>query len=355
MNRISHVLWVVGVGLLVMALAGCLGATKPGAISGQDVVVDSDPAADTGVSSDTGPTGDTAAASDTGSGADTFTPPDTTVDTVIDTGTPSDGDIGGDTAVDAADTGPVIDTSSVPDTIPDPDTTPPTDTAVAPCDVIYQGDFTITNAADVDTLAAYCELTGSLIVDAPGLTSVVLPDLTKVGGFLQVDDTDDLKTFSLPALTVVQYKMTLDRNQALTVMETPKLEVVGMLSVRDNPLLTSFSFQGLGLVGGGGLSVNNNATLATFSFPSLTTVGKFFGTLSVANNPVLTSISFPVLNEAGGSFYVSQNPQLPLCLVEALVAQLLAGNGIKSGTKTTGNNEACTCKKNNGVLEATCP
>jgi hypothetical protein len=355
MNRISHVLRVVGVGLLVMALAGCLGATKPGAISGQDVVADGGPGADTGVGSDTGPSGDTGTATDTGSGADTLTPLDTTADTVMDAKTLSDGGIGGDTAVDAVDTGPAIDTSPVSDIIPDPDTTPPTDTAVAPCEAVYQGDFTIVNGADVDTLAAYCELTGSLIVNAPGLTSVVLPDLTKVGGFLQVDDTDDLSTFSLPALTVVEYKMTLDRNTALTVMETPKLEVVGMLSVRDNPLLTSFSFQGLALVGGGGLSVNNNANLATFSFPSLTTVGKIFGPLSVANNSVLAAMSFPVLNEAGGSFAITQNPQLALCLVEALVEQLLTGNGIKSGTQITGNNEACTCKKNNGVLEATCP
>lgn len=74
------------------------------------------------------------------------------------------------------------------------DTTPPTG--------ILQGSYTIHNNLDAYLISAITEITGDLIVEAPGLTSLDLTALTSIGGDLKIQTTD-LTSLALPALTSV--------------------------------------------------------------------------------------------------------------------------------------------------------
>ena len=67
-----------------------------------------------------------------------------------------------------------------------------------PCDNVYQGSFTLQSSLDVSTIAPYCEITGNLMVNAAGLSTVALPNLRKLGGTLDVQST--LTSLDLHAL-----------------------------------------------------------------------------------------------------------------------------------------------------------
>src|SRR5262249_17854607 len=71
----------------------------------------------------------------------------------------------------------------------------------APCANAFQGSFTIQNAADVMTISPYCEITGDLILNGAGLTTVSLPALKKIDGKLDAPNVPDLVSVSLPVLT----------------------------------------------------------------------------------------------------------------------------------------------------------
>jgi hypothetical protein len=49
------------------------------------------------------------------------------------------------------------------------------------------------------------------------------------------------------------------------------------------------------------------------------------------------------------------NTALAQCLVDALVEQIEAGEGIGDEIIISDNNTNCTCSEVGGVLEATCP
>ena len=76
---------------------------------------------------------------------------------------------------------------------------------------------------------------------------------------------------------------------------------------------------------------------------------------AVDDNNALTSLSLPALTLVGGQLWVKDNDALAQCLVDALVEQIEAGEGIWGATYTTSNNTDCTCQEVAGVLEATCP
>jgi len=50
------------------------------------------------------------------------------------------------------------------------------------CSPVYQGSFTALNAQDLAMIAPYCEITGDLTLNAPGIATISLPNLQKVDG-----------------------------------------------------------------------------------------------------------------------------------------------------------------------------
>ena len=68
---------------------------------------------------------------------------------------------------------------------------------------VLEGSFSIENSLDAAMAASFETITGDLIIDAPGLTSVRLPRLREVGGQLRADSL--LPLLELPALIKVQH------------------------------------------------------------------------------------------------------------------------------------------------------
>ncbi len=193
---------------------------------------------------------------------------------------------------------------------------------------VLEGSFTLSDSAGLETLQGVTEVAGTLEVKAPELTSVCLPELTSVGGDLSVTGNDVMTSLSLPGLT----------------------SVGGYLEVNHNASLTSFELPALA-GSGGNLQVYDNTTLTMFSLPALASIGGSFG---VTDNAALTSFPAPRLTSVNGWFRVHDNAALPQCLVDALVEQVRAAEGI-GGETTTRLNNTCVCEEVGGVLEATCP
>ena len=127
--------------------------------------------------------------------------------------------------------------------------------------------------------------------------------------------------------------------------------------VERNDLLTSFDLSALTEVGEGqfdNVSLKHNAALTSFDLSTLTRVT---GSLFVRFDAALTSFDLSALTGLGGFLGITDNGALAQCLVDALVAQVEAGEGIGDGVDITGgpNNSACTCEEVAGILRASCP
>ena len=205
----------------------------------------------------------------------------------------------------------------------------------APCDSIFEGTYLVGNQEDLDALSEYCEVTGSLSIYRSSLTSFSIPQITAVGETLSVTSNDSLTSFSLPNLSAVSSDVMVESNGALLSFELPSLTEVG-----DGPFNNVW--------------VEHNDALTSFDLSALTRVS---GSLFVRFNAALSAFELSALTRLGGYLGVSDNDALAQCLVDALVAQVEAGEGIESGVDTTGgpNNPACTCEEVAGVLQATCP
>ena len=147
---------------------------------------------------------------------------------------------------------------------------------------ILYGSYRVENSLDAEFLFEFTEITGDLIVVAPGLVELRVPKLRTVGGLLDL--------------------------------------------------------------------LNN--TLTAVEFPALRSVGS---KLRVAMNANLTSIEFPALRSVGDDFNVAGNTALAQCLVDTLVAQVEAAEGIEGVVLTSHNREDCTCSEVEGEVTAACP
>lgn len=273
--------------------------------------------------------------------------------------------------------------------------------AVVANPVIVYGNLLISNHLDTSKLVGVEEVTGSVIVDAPGLTTVNLGDLKRVGVDLRVANTA-ITSLAVPALQQVGRDFVVSTNTMLTSVSAPSLTMVGrdlqlydQLTTSHFPMLTTVH----GLTSGGAgtvtfpaltsamsirVYVGSDATTSV-SFPVLTQVGKAndFGgieltgqmlqqvqfpmlgivygnvqinssnawqgstgfpvltrisnQLAVTNNSALTSLSFPMLTMLV-NLLVANNPMLPACQVTALATQ----SGATTVTNS-GNNNAGTC------------
>ena len=208
-------------------------------------------------------------------------------------------------------------------------------TGTVPGNSISEGDYYIREQAELNALAGYSEVSGDLVIYDSTLTSLSLPEITTVGGALSVLSNDSLTSLSLPNLRSVGDYVTVETNDALTSFDLSALTEVGE-EWFDN------------------VSVKHNAALTSFDLSALT---RLTGSLFVRFNAGLASFDLAALTEVGGFLGLSDNDALAQCLVDALVAQVEAGDGMGDGVDTTGgpNNPSCTCEEVAGVLQATCP
>ncbi len=196
---------------------------------------------------------------------------------------------------------------------------------------VLQGSYTIANSLDVYFLSAITEITGDLIIHAPGLSEVSLPALKKVDGSLVVHDNNLLATIDMPALEEVGGIFELYGNDALAEFSLPpalarlgglyvhdsdaltRLSTApsafvlsaGCVSIRNNPSLTEISLPAISSVGSEscpdgvhGFFVQNNSSLATISLDSLSSVQ---GSVEIFGNPALTGLSLPALATVGNT------------------------------------------------------
>lgn len=163
-------------------------------------------------------------------------------------------------------------------------------------DVVVQGDSRLPNLGTWD--APFRVITGSLVVmDNPRVVSVSYPMLVDIGGDLR-----------------------LERNAELRGVGFAELGVAGDVRIVDNPRLEAIGPGEWTLVG----------------FASLHSADS----LTISGNPLLARLAMPELARVFSWLRIEDNPLLPACEAEALVAQLAF---LPGSVRLGGNDDAATC------------
>jgi hypothetical protein len=121
----------------------------------------------------------------------------------------------------------------------------------------------------------------------------------------------------------------------LTQLDVPALSHVAYLGVQSLDALTTVEFQSIESVGV--FVINMNATLGTIRFPALRIITS--DGFIILRNPELSKLDLPLLRTLMGDIAVQDNPKLPSCQIDALVAQL--DSQIPVGAH--GNDDSATC------------
>lgn len=129
------------------------------------------------------------------------------------------------------------------------------------------GSITIHNSIEASVLVGVVEITGNLVIDAPGMQSIDLSTLAIVGGNVEV--AAYAGTLALPSLATIGGKLSWDTTSELTA---PSLSSVGSLRLV-KPAAGALDLSAL--VTSGDFEVNVTAPAPeTVSVPQLTTTGK---------------------------------------------------------------------------------
>jgi hypothetical protein len=206
--------------------------------------------------------------------------------------------------------------------------------------VVCTGDVNISSSADWNAFAARgcASVTGTLTLLRTDVTSVNLPALDTVGNLL-VSNNAALTSLSLPALTKVNGYLVVDTNGSLTSVSLPLLTTVsGRLLIIWSTFLTGLSLPVLTTVGGD-LAVDSNLFLPGLSLPALTGVS---GTLGITNSRFLTNFNLPALTTVG-VLDIWGDPALPQCLAIAFKDHLVAAHGFAGPWTISGNDMTATC------------
>ncbi len=204
---------------------------------------------------------------------------------------------------------------------------------------ILEGSYTIRNNMDIHFLSSITEITGDLIVNGTGITSLSLPVLEYVGGDLSITSNNYLINIDISALTSV-WRLSIFSNASLTTIDLPALDSVGSSStIQNNAALTTIELPALDSVGSsltiGGAGAGN-PSLTTIELPSLTSVGS----LSISYNYALTTIELPALESVGGNLSIRDNTVLCNSIAIAIRDQLIAAGWTGSST-ISGNDNDC--------------
>jgi hypothetical protein len=158
---------------------------------------------------------------------------------------------------------------------------------------VLNGSFTIHNSLDVAFLQQFTEVTGNVQIEAPGLTSISLPALAKVGRFGTSDgmpdvttvdlpvlqsagafsmlSTGSLSTFSAPNLQTVKAEVQIGAYGSAIPVSLPALASAGSITLYG--LITSVDLGALTTSGPLAFKLTNPASI---DLPSLTTVSDDF-------------------------------------------------------------------------------
>jgi hypothetical protein len=175
------------------------------------------------------------------------------------------------------------------------------------CNMVFQGSFTIQNPADVVTISPYCEITGDLIVNAPGLMSIALPSLVKIDGNLSWPGAPDLTTLDLGALESVKQVGVKNVAPKLTTLLLPKLQTADLFDVNGSAQATQVATLDLSsLVSTPQLLLN---LVGDVALPAFTDGPLFINTAGSVSAPLLVhggaliqakTVSFDQLTTADG-------------------------------------------------------
>ncbi|MDP2343781.1 MAG: hypothetical protein Q8O67_22675 [Deltaproteobacteria bacterium] len=166
--------------------------------------------------------------------------------------------------------------------------------AACPCRTI-DDDVEVENQAEVDELADVCGISGF----AHFLTSAEtldLPLLATVGGDLIIDNNQVMTSISMPLLTEVVGRLSVQVNDSLVRFDAPALDVAGLEAA------------------GGQLELQNNQSLTEFKLPSL----RGLAFLTVQNNGILELLSLPVLELESSNVSITNNGSLAQCVGDAI-------------------------------------
>jgi hypothetical protein len=199
---------------------------------------------------------------------------------------------------------------------------------------VLEGDYTIENSLDMALLQGVTEITGHVTVEGTQLVALSLPNLATVGGHLRVESNQILSTLSLPSLQSVGYGFDLNihesedfdfriqGNNVLTTVDLSELNSVGVeLKVVGNQQLQMLTLPALTTMDGR-LTIDDCDALQTLTLTGLESVGR---ELTISNNAVLNNLalgSFSTITGANTTLEITQNPSLPQCIVDTIVGQI---------------------------------
>ncbi len=190
---------------------------------------------------------------------------------------------------------------------------------------LREGNFVVRGEDDLETLARYTQVTGTIVVSGTFIGALVLPKLERAGGLVLEENAPHLRTVSLPALREVELLAlrdnpflerleaprlttltTLELNgcDALEAFDLPRVESLVRLEVGRNRHLRSLNLPVLSRLVTAHFYSNNS--LETLALPSLTAVES---SLSVFGHAALSAIVLPSLTKLEG-LSVSQNGAL---------------------------------------------
>lgn len=208
---------------------------------------------------------------------------------------------------------------------------------------VLQGSYTITNQIDANLLAGYTRITGNLIIDAPGMLTLELPNLVEVDGSVQSAQASTpatITTINLPLLTHTGgIKLGM---QALTTLLLPSLlQLDGGLDLRNSIGLTAVELPKLTATGEAvridavGLSLSlpafRTGHLILTGLASLAVPVWQMGDLSLSNIVNLPTASFPALYRSS-IILTNVHSGGPLTLPSLVEASLPYGVRISSCT-----------------------
>ena len=195
---------------------------------------------------------------------------------------------------------------------------------------VWNGSYTITDAASVAAIAPYGVITGGLYVSTQAtVSSVALPNLHQVGGDVMLHQTS-LGALDLHNLASIGGFLYFHQNQQLATVDLSSLTSVCTYAYfYHDTALTSLSLGALSAVGSY-LYVDGNSALPRLDLGALTSVGGYF--YMTGNG--LATFHAPALTTVGQYVYIASNTSLPTSCVSGLASQITSIGG---GVTVSGN------------------
>ena len=224
------------------------------------------------------------------------------------------GSISGDSAVETIDTADTPDTENAADTENAIDTVDTSDTLDV-ADTFSEVMDSSSDHADTSSATDDCYPGNFFVSDATDLATIA--QVTCIDGNLDISSTS-LTAISLPGLKTVHGSLTITWNPDLTLLDFTSLERVGAaFNISQNGVLLSLGgFESLVTVGGEVTIASNTLLEKVGDLTSLAQVG---GRIVMTNNPQLQNFTWPALASVEGAFIIAGSTLLQELLFPAWI------------------------------------